>query len=259
MTDPAKQPNSEVIAGRNSVMEALKSGRPADRLLLARGDRTGVVQAIVARCRDRGIPVKEVDPRKLTALCGGDTHQGVALLAAVKEYATVDDIFALAEERGEAPLLIIADELSDPHNLGAIVRTAEGAGAHGIVVPKRRTAGLTPAVLKAAAGALEYVPVARVSNLAAAMEDLKKRGVWIYALDMDGTPWCQTDFTGPTALVIGSEGQGVGRLVKEKCDFTVSLPMRGQIDSLNASVATGIVLYEAARQRTGLSCVKAGQ
>ncbi len=139
------------------------------------------------------------------------------------------------------------------------MRTAEGAGAHGIVVPKRRTAGLTPAVLKAAAGALEYIPVARVSNLAAAIEDLKKRGVWIYALDMDGTPWCQTDFTGPTALVIGSEGQGVGRLIKEKCDFTISLPMRGQIDSLNASVAAGIVLYEAARQRTGLSRVKTRQ
>ena len=176
MTDPANHISSEVIAGRNSVMEALKSGRPADRLLLARGERTGTVQAIVARCRDRGIPVKEVDPRKLTALCGGESHQGVALLAAVKEYATVDDIFALARQRGEPPLLIIADELSDPHNLGAIVRTAEGAGAHGIVVPKRRTAGLTPVVLKAAAGALEYIPVARVPNLAAATEGLKKRG-----------------------------------------------------------------------------------
>lgn len=172
-------------------------------------------------------------------------------VAAVKEYATVEDLFRRAQEKDEPPFFVVCDELEDPHNLGAILRTAECAGAHGVIIPKRRSVGLTYAVGKASAGAVEYLPVARVGNLPSLLEELKARGLWIYAADMDGSPWCQTDFTGPTALVIGSEGRGVGRLVKEKADFVVSLPLKGNINSLNASVAAGILCYEVARQRSG--------
>ncbi len=242
----------ETIAGRNSVREALRSGRPIDSLLVARGQRTKECGDIVAQCRKRGIPVKEIDSRKMDSICGGTTHQGVAVLVAQQEYATLEDIFSLAESRGEPPLIVVADNIEDPHNLGAIIRTAEASGAHGVVVPKRRSAGLTLAVSKAAAGALEYVPVARVANIPAALEELKERGVWIYAVDMDGSTWCETDLTGPAALVLGSEGNGIGRLVKEKCDFVLSLPMRGKISSLNVSVAAGVMLYEVTRQRLGL-------
>ncbi len=244
--------NDDVIAGRNAVSEALNAGRPIDSLLVAKGRRTGSVAGIIARAREKGIPVKEVDEKKLDYLCGHAKHQGVAALAAVKEYATVDDIFRAAQERGEPPFLLVADELEDPHNLGAILRTAECAGAHGVIIPRRRAAGLTYAVGKASAGAVEYVPVARVTNIASALDDLKKRGVWIYAADPDGQDWCSADFTGPAALVIGSEGFGVSRLVREKSDFVVSLPMLGRINSLNASVACGILCYEVVRQRRGI-------
>ena len=176
-------------------------------------------------------------------------------MVAVKEYATVEDLFRRAEERDEPPFFIICDELEDPHNLGAIIRTAECAGAHGVIIPKRRNVGLTYAVGKASAGAVEHLPVARVGNLASLLEELKDRGLWVYAADMDGSPWCQTDFTGPVALVIGSEGKGVGRLVKEKADFVLSLPLKGNINSLNASVAAGILCYEVARQRSGLKAI----
>lgn len=242
----------DVIIGRNAVTEALRVGRSIDSILMARGNRTGSLQVIAAKAREKGIPVKETDVRKLDHMCGGENHQGVAALAAVKEYAQLDDLFRAAEEKGEAPFFILCDELEDPHNLGAILRTAECAGAHGVIVPERRSVGLSYAVGKASAGAVEYVPVCRVPNMAACIEELKKRGVWIYAADMDGEPWCQVDYTGAVGLVIGSEGFGVSRLVKEKSDFIISLPMRGKINSLNASVACGVVCYEVARQRAGL-------
>ncbi len=242
----------DIIAGRNSVQEALRSGRTIDSIYVARGNRTGSIAAILAKAKDLGIAIKEADPKKLDFLCGGANHQGVVAVAAVQEYAEVEDIFRLAEERGEPPFLIIADELEDPHNLGAILRTAECSGAHGVIIPRRRAVGLTYAVGKASAGAVEYVPVARVTNLVKTIEDLKKRGVWVYAADMDGEPWCGVDYRGPVALVIGSEGSGVSRLVRENCDFVISLPMLGKINSLNASVACGVLCYEIARQRKGI-------
>ena len=207
---------------------------------------------IIAECKEKGVVIKEVDKKKLDFMCGQGNHQGIAAYAAVHEYSSVEDIFALAEERGEAPFIILCDELEDPHNLGAIIRTAETAGAHGVIIPKRRNASLTWAVGKASAGAVEYVPVARVGNLASTIDDLKKRGLWVYTADMDGQNWCETDFSGPVALVVGSEGNGVSRLIREKSDFVVSLPMRGKITSLNASVAAGILMYEVSRQRLGL-------
>ena len=244
------------IIGRNAVMEALKSGRPLDSVLIARGERQGSIGAIVARCRENGIPVKETDSRKLDAMA--PNHQGVIAIAACKDYVTLEELFAVAEEKGEPPFFIVCDELEDPHNLGAILRTAEAAGAHGVVVPRRRSVGLTGAVYKASAGAVEYVPVARVANITDALKEMKKRGMWVYGLDMDGEDWCSTDLTGAMALVVGSEGRGVSRLVRENCDFVLSLPMSGRINSLNASVACGIVLYEAARQRKGIKAINRG-
>ena len=243
---------ADVIAGRNAVAEALRAGRAIDSVYLRRGDQSGPLRALAQKAKAAGAVIKEADPKKLDYLCGGANHQGVVAIAAVKEYAAVEDLFALAQARGEPPFFLVCDELEDPHNLGAVIRTAECAGAHGVIVPKRHSVGLTWAVGKASAGAVEHLPVARVGNLAAFIDQLKERGVWVYAADMDGSPWCQTDFTGPVALVIGSEGKGVGRLIKEKCDFTVSLPLKGKINSLNASVAAGVLCYEVARQRSGL-------
>lgn len=245
----------ELIIGRNPVMEALKAGRNIDTIYVSRGEKQGSVGKIIATARDAGILIKETDPKKLGFMCGNANHQGVIARVAAHGYATVDDIFARAEEKGENPFIIIADEISDPHNLGAIIRSAECAGAHGVIVPKRRSATLNYTVDKTAAGALEYIPVARVSNLAAVMEELKERGVWIYGTDMEGETWCQTDLKGPLALVVGSEGKGMGRLVREHCDFILSLPLSGHISSLNASVAAGIVMYEVSRQRLGLPTV----
>ncbi len=241
----------DYIVGRNAVTEALRSGRAIDSVMVARGERTGSIGAIFAKCRDAGIPVKEADIRKLDTLA--QNHQGVIAVAACKEYAELEDLFALAQERGEPPFFIILDELEDPHNLGAILRTAEAAGAHGVIVPRRRSVGLTGTVYKASAGAVEYVPVARVTNITDTIKELKSRGVWIYGLDMDGQTWCTSDLTGAMALVVGSEGRGISRLVRENCDFVLSLPMNGKINSLNASVACGIVLYEVARQRRGIT------
>jgi len=246
------RPQEDIIAGRNAVAEALRAGRAIDSVLLAKGDRAGSISALAAQCRRKGLLVKEVDSRKLDALCGPN-HQGIAALAACKETVTLDELFAAAEAKGEPPFFVVCDELEDPHNLGAILRTAETAGVHGVVIPKRRSAGLTSAVYKASAGAVEYVPVARVSNITDALREMKKRGVWVYGLDMDGETWCSVDMKGAAAVGVGSEGRGISRLVKEQCDFIVSLPMRGHITSLNASVACGIVLYEAARQRQGLA------
>lgn len=246
--EESRLPNNEWIVGRNAVSEALRVGRPIDHLLVARGERAGRLGEILQRAKERQIPVKETDPRRLDALCGPN-HQGVAAAAACKPYASLDEVLRLAEERGEPPFLVVCDGLEDPHNLGAIVRTAEASGAHGVIVPKRRSVGLTAAVYKASAGAVEYLPVARVTNIADTLRELKKRNIWVYGLDMDGAPWNRTDLRGAVALVVGSEGKGISRLAREQCDGIVSLPMYGQIESLNASVACGILLYEVARQR----------
>ena len=244
--------NTNLIIGRNAVLEALSGGRAIDTLLVLKGERNGSIGRIIAECRDKGVVIKEVDKKKLDYMCSGGNHQGIAAFAAVHEYAEVEDIFALAKERGEEPFIIVCDELEDPHNLGAVIRTAECAGAHGVIIPKRRNASLSWAVGKASAGAVEYVPVARVSNIPSCLDDLKKRGLWVYCADMDGSNWCETDFSGAVALVVGSEGRGVSRLVKEKSDFVVSLPMRGKITSLNASVAASVLMYEVSRQRLGI-------
>ncbi len=241
----------DMIIGRNAVMEALRSNRPLDSVWVASGERSGSIGPILAKCREAGIPIKETDVRKLTAKCGPN-HQGVMAIAACKEYATLDDLFQNAEKSGEAPFFIVCDELEDAHNLGAVLRTAEAAGCHGVIIPKRHAVGLNATVYKTSAGAVEYVPVVRVSNLTDTLKELKKRGLWVYGLDMDGQPWCQTDLTGAVALVLGSEGRGISRLVREQCDFVLSLPMRGNINSLNASVACGIISYEVARQRLGI-------
>lgn len=241
--------NSNIICGRNPVLEALRSGREIDRLFVAHGTGGGSVTAIIAKCRAKGILIKEISPQKLDYYCGGANHQGVAVIFASQEYATVDDMFALAETRGEKPFLIICDEIEDPHNLGAIIRTAEATGVHGVIIPERRSASLNATVAKAACGALEYVPVARVTNIANTIDALKQRGVWVFGADMDGDDYTKTDFDTPCALVIGNEGKGIGALTAKKCDAIISLPMHGKINSLNASVAAGILMYEVVRSR----------
>ncbi len=244
--------DDNVIVGRNPVSEALRSGREIDKLLIAHGADTGSTKAIIAKCRERGILIKEVAPAKLDALSGGAVHQGIALIVAAHKYCEVDDILEFAKQKNEAPFIIICDEIEDPHNLGAIIRTAEACAVHGIIIPKRRSASLNTVVAKSAAGALEYMRVARVTNITATIEELKKQGLWIYAADMDGENWCETDYSGATAIVIGSEGRGISRLVKQNCDQVVSMPMRGEINSLNASVAAGVLMYEVARQRANI-------
>lgn len=241
--------NDNLVIGRNAVMELLKSGREIENVLVAKGEREGSINRITAICRDRGIIVKNVDRKKLDFMCAGANHQGVAANVPAHSYSTVDEILEFAQSKGEAPFIIICDEIEDSHNLGAIIRSAEACGAHGIIIPKRRNVGLNFIVAKTSCGALEYMRVARVGNLASTIEELKKKNIWVYCADMDGQLWCKTDFSGGCALVIGNEGSGVGRLVKEKCDVTVSLPMRGKVNSLNASVAAGIIMYEIARQR----------
>ena len=242
---------NELIEGRNAVIEALRAGRSIDKIYLAKGDVDKTLGHIASRAREKNIVVVECDRRKLDFMSRPHAHQGVIALCAVRDTCSIDDIFAVAEERGEAPFIIVCDEISDPHNLGAIIRSAECAGAHGVVIPKRRSAGLTAIVDKASAGAAEHMAVARVANLPAALQELKKRGMWIYGTAADGQSelW-KTDFSGAVALVIGSEGDGMGRLVRESCDFIVSLPMRGRINSLNASAAAAIVMYEVLRQRS---------
>lgn len=241
-----------LLEGRNAVMEAFKAGRTIDKVFLAEGAADHGLRRLASLAREAGAVVTAVDRRKLDQMSPTGAHQGIVAMAAAHDYSTLDDMLALAARRGEAPLLVLCDELSDPHNLGAIIRSAECAGAHGVLVPKRRSVGLTYAVDKASAGALEHIPVARVTNLPRLLDELKERGVWVYAADMDGGPWVQADLTGPCALVIGSEGRGVGRLVKEKADFVLSLPVKGRVNSLNASVAAGVLCCEVARQRSGL-------
>lgn len=252
MTDDEKTGNNNLIIGRNAVIELLKSGREIENVLVSSGEREGSVKRIISMCREKGIPVKSVDRKKLDAMCKNANHQGVIANASAHGYSTVDEILEYAESRNEQPFIIICDEIEDSHNLGAIIRSAEACGAHGIIIPKRRSAGLNFTVAKTSCGALEYMRVARVGNLVSVIEQLKKKNIWIYCADMDGQPWCSTDFSGGCALVIGNEGSGVGRLVKEKCDVTVSLPMCGRVNSLNASVAAGIIMYEVTKQRLGL-------
>ena len=240
-----------VIEGRNAVIEALRAGESIDKIYLAKGETDKTLGHIASKARTAGVVVVEADRRKLDAMSRTHAHQGVIALAAVREYASVEDILAIAGKKGEKPLLVICDEISDPHNLGAIIRTAECAGAHGIVIPKRRSAGLTAVVAKTSAGAVAHVPVARVPNIPALLKDLKKQGVWIFGTAADGTTALyQADLKGPAAIVIGSEGEGMTRLAAENCDFLVSIPMRGRLNSLNASAAAAILMYEAVRQRS---------
>ena len=250
MKDRSTEPKPDVIAGRNPVSEALRSGRPIDKILVARGEKSGAVVGILAKACDRQIPVKEVDRTKLDFLSGIAPHQGIIALAAAKDYCTLDDILAYAEEQNEPPFLVILDELEDPHNLGAIIRTAECTGVHGVIVPKRRSASLSYTVGKASAGAIEYMRVARVTNIAKTIDELKARGVWVYGADMNGTDYLDCDLSGACAIVIGNEGKGISRLVREKCDVIVSLPMKGHINSLNASVAAGVLMYHALKGRS---------
>ena len=242
---------NEIIEGRNAVMEALRAGRAIDKLFINKGEVDKTLGHIASTARSKGVVVVECDRRKLDFMSQTHAHQGVIAVCAVRDYCTVDDILALAEERGEAPFVIVCDEISDGHNLGAIIRSAECAGAHGIIIPKRRSAGLTAIVDKASAGAAEHMAIARVPNLPAVLRELKERGLWIYGTAADGASelW-HTDFTGPLALVIGSEGDGMGRLVAESCDYIVRLPMKGQLSSLNASAAAAITMYEILRQRS---------
>ena len=249
-SEPAWEQDENLIEGRNAVTEALKSGRTINKVFLAEGVADHGLNRLGAMAREAGAVVVAVDRRKLDQMSPTGAHQGVVAMAAAHAYSTIDEMLQRAADRGEAPLLIVCDELSDPHNLGAILRTGECAGAHGVIIPKRRSVGLTAVVAKASAGAIEYMPVARVSNLTAAIKELKEKGVWIFGTAADGaTPLYQADLTGPAAIVIGSEGGGMSRLVAENCDFKISIPMKGEISSLNASAAAAILLYEAVRQR----------
>lgn len=240
-----------VVVGRNAVRELLRSDRSVDKLFVKAGVREGSLTVIVSEAIAKKIPVVEVAQEKLDALSGGTVHQGVVAMAAEKEYTDVDGILAIAAERGEKPLVVIADGIEDPHNMGALIRCAECAGAHGIIIPKRRNVGITPTVSKASAGALEHMAIAKVTNISATIDDLKKKGLWIFAAEAGGQAYYETDFDIPAAIIFGSEGFGVGRAIKEKSDFIVSIPMYGKVNSLNVSTAASVVLCHAARmQRT---------
>ena len=239
-----------LIEGRNAVTEALRAGTAIDKIYIAKGETDATLGHIASTARNKGVVVVEADRRKLDGMSRTKSHQGVIAIAAVREYASVDDILNAAREKGEAPLIVVCDELSDPHNLGAVIRTAEAAGAHGVIIPKRRSAGLTAIVGKTSAGAVAHLPVARVPNIPSLLKQLKQEGVWVFGTAADGnTTLYNADLKGPAAIVIGSEGDGMGRLVTENCDFKVSIPMKGHINSLNASAAAAILLYEAVRQR----------
>ncbi len=247
---PIQEENEGQLEGRNALTEALRSGRTIDKVFVAAGETDRALQRLAAQAKEAGAVVVPVDRRKLDAMSTTRAHQGVIALAAAREYSTVDELLQVAQERGEAPLLIICDELSDPHNLGAILRSAECAGAHGVIIPKRRSVGLTATVAKASAGAVEYMKVARVTNINATISELKEKGIWVFGTAAEGSvPMYQADLTVPAAIVIGSEGEGMSRLVQKNCDVTVHIPMKGRITSLNASAAATVLLYEAVRQR----------
>ncbi|MCD8248387.1 MAG: 23S rRNA (guanosine(2251)-2'-O)-methyltransferase RlmB [Lachnospiraceae bacterium] len=237
------------IEGRNAVLEAFRSGKTIDKLYVLKGCQDGPVNTILREARKQDTIVSFVAKERLNQMSETGKHQGVIAYAAAYAYAEVEEILKIAEEKGEAPFLILLDNIEDPHNLGAIIRTANLAGAHGVIIPKRRAVGLTATVARASAGALNYTPVAKVTNLGATIDELKKRGLWFVCADMDGTTMYDLDLKGPIGLVIGSEGEGVSRLVREKCDLIASVPMKGDIDSLNASVAAGVLAYEIVRQR----------
>lgn len=237
------------IEGRNAVLEAFRSGRAVDKLFVQTGLKDGPIQSILRESKKSDTIVNFVSKERLDAICGDSRHQGVAAQVSAYEYSTIDAMLKKAEEKGEPPFLIFLDGIEDPHNLGAIIRTACLAGAHGVVITRHRAAGLTSTVVKASAGALNYVPVAKVTNLGRTMDDLKKQGMWFACADMDGTRMYDLDLTGPIGLVVGNEGEGVSRLVRDKCDYVASIPMKGEIDSLNASVAAGVLMYEIVRQR----------
>lgn len=239
------------IIGRNPVLEAIKAGRSIDKILIKKGKYDSNIIPVIKRAKAAGIIIQEVDKAKLDAIAEGENHQGIIAYVSAYEYSTVNDILAKAREKNEPPFVIICDKITDPHNLGAIIRTANCVGAHGIIIPKRGAAGLNSVAAKTSAGAVEYTPVAKVTNIAETIEALKKEGLWIAAADMDGGSMYEADLKGALGLVIGSEGEGIGRLVKERCDFIVSIPMSGEINSLNASVAAGVLMYEALRQRKG--------
>ena len=250
---PEQEPRgADIIAGRNAVSEALRAGRTIDSLYIQRGERSGALSALVAKAKAAGAAIKEADPRKLDHLCGGANHQGVVAVAAVKEYATVEDLFQLAQERGEPPFFVLCDELEDPHNLGAILRSALLCGAHGVIIPRRGGVGVTGTVMKSSAGAAARIPVARVANLPQAIRDLKKQNIFVYCADLGGAPLEKTDLSGPVALVLGSEGAGPGALVRKLCDAAVTLDMAGGetgVDSYNVSVAAGILMYNIMQRR----------
>ena len=247
MPEKEKKSPAAAVAGRNPVMELLRSGKTLECVYIQSGLSGAIIGKIAAMAKDRGVPVKEVTPQKLLAVTGVENHQGVAALPSAWDYASLEDIYRKA---GEEPLFVIlCDGLEDPHNLGAIIRTAEAVGAHGVIIPKRRAVGLTATVVKASAGAIHYTPVAKVTNIVSTIEQLKEEGMWFVCADMDGELMYRQNLTGPIGLVIGNEGKGVSRLVKEHCDFISSIPMNGDIDSLNASVAAGVLAYEIVRQR----------
>ena len=248
MTQERELPENYTL-GRNAVRELLKGGRDIDKIYVQNGEREGSIRALVAEASERRIPVVECERSKLDRMACGASHQGIIALSAERNYATVEEILAVAAERGEPPFVILCDGVEDPHNLGAILRSAECSGAHGVIIPKRRSVGLTPVVAKASAGAIEHVPVARVTNLARTVDELKEAGVWIYAADMGGSAYYESDLKGAVGLVLGSEGEGISRLVKEKCDFTLSIPLYGTVNSLNVSCAAAVLLCEIARQR----------
>ncbi|SHK52251.1 23S rRNA (guanosine2251-2'-O)-methyltransferase [Hathewaya proteolytica DSM 3090] len=242
--------NQNIVEGRNAVTELLKNGKNIEALYIVRGNISGSITNIIKLAKENGIVIKEVDRKKLDIMSDTKAHQGVIAVTTPYNYCQVDDILKCAEEKNEAPFIVILDELEDPHNMGAIIRTAEVCGVHGIIIPKRRNVGVTPTVYKTSVGALEYVKIAKVTNLNSCIEDLKHKGIWVYGADMHGREFCyETNFHGPVALVIGSEGKGISKSVKEKCDCLVKIPMVGKINSLNASIAGGIMMYEVLKQR----------
>ena len=240
--------NSGIVIGRNAVRELLKSGRAVDKILVKKGDHEGSVTVLVAEAIEKGIPIVEVEKAKLDSMSGFAPHQGIIAMAAEKEYCSVEDILEIARERGEQPLIVISDGITDPYNLGALIRCAEGVGAHGLIIPKRRASGLTPLVSKASAGAIEHLAVAKVVNIAATIELLKKNNVWIYAAEAGGKSYYDTDFSGGCAIVFGSEGNGVSKIVMDNSDFITSIPMYGHVNSFNVSTAAAVIISEAARQ-----------
>jgi len=243
------EPDENIVYGRNAVKELLASGRDIDKIFIQIGDREGSVNLLIGQASERKIPIIEAERSKLDNLSMGNNHQGIVAIAAERNYATVDEILNFAKEKGEKPFVIILDGVEDPHNLGAIIRSAECSGAHGVIIPKRRAVGLTSTAAKASAGAIEHMRVAKVTNLATTIDFLKEKGLWLYAADMDGSVYYETDLSGAVGLVMGSEGFGISRLVKEKCDFVVSIPLYGNVNSMNVSCAAAVLMTDIARQR----------